>query len=97
MEEGEIYWDLNGLKQDDPKLIGAIKDKVLIQPNGQPLNLIAQPSARRLGAQYGQPYDVEEVLKLKKSKKIKAKKKSQSGFFIEAGASCGEEVKIFAH
>ncbi len=88
--EPTIFWELNGLSQDDPKLIEAIKSKVLIPPSGKPLNLTERPTRKLLGAQYGQPFDVEEVLRLKNPKKTKTKRK---GFFIEAGASCGERVK----
>ena len=34
-----------------------------------------------MGGQYGQPFEVEEILELKSSKKD-----TQNGFFIEAGA-----------
>ena len=44
-----------------------------------------------LKGQYGQPYGVEDILKRHKFWK-KIKKRKQSGFFIEAGASGGEHL-----
>ena len=53
-----------------------------------------------MGGQYGQPFEVEEILGLKSSKKD-----TQNGFFIEAGAggnltlvsefTCGEKRNVF--
>ena len=71
--EVPIHWELNGLSQDDPKLIEEIRAKVLIEPDGKPLNLF-RPSGKRLQGQYGQPAEVESVLKLDKKKKKKKKK-----------------------
>ena len=44
-----------------------------------------------LKGQYGQPYGVEDILKKNKFWN-KIKKRKQSGFFIEAGASGGEDL-----
>ena len=103
-EEGiiKIYWALNGMKQDDLVLIEFIRENVLVEPDNLPLNL---PSLKvngltKMGGQYGQPFEVEEILGLKSSRKI-----TQNGFFIEAGAggnltlvsefTCREKRNIF--
>ena len=86
----QIYSHLNGLEQNDPNLIRALKSDVLIKPNKGPQTL-RSGSAKRLRGQYGQPHAVEELLK--EYKLLKAiKKRKQKGFFIEAGASCGEHL-----
>ena len=78
----QIHWDLNGLHQDDPKLIQAIKQDILIPPDSLSLSMLGGPSMKRLLGQFDQVSLVEKLLKLKKKK--------TSGFFIEAGAGCGE-------
>ena len=98
----KIYWALNGMKQDDPVLIEFIRENVLVEPDNLPLKL---PSLKvngltKMGGQYGQPFEVEEILGLKSSKKD-----TQNGFFIEAGAggnltllsefTCGEKRNVF--
>lgn len=80
----KIYWDLNGLSQEDPELIKAIKEEVLIKPSKEKINLKNGPSAKRLKGQFDQVTKAEEILKINESKK--------KGFFIEAGASCGEAI-----
>ena len=79
----KIYWALNGMIQDDPVLIEFIRKNVLVEPDNLPLKL---PSLKvngltKMGGQYGQPFEGEEILGLKSSKKD-----TQNGFFIEAGA-----------
>ena len=80
----KIYWELNGLHQNDSRLIDFIKTKILVPPDPLPLNLRGEPSMKRLGGQFDQVPTVEKLLNLKKSRK--------KGFFIEAGASCGEFI-----
>jgi len=82
----KIYWELIGMKQDDPKLIEYIKKNVLIKPNySQPLNLSKHTKCcKKLGGQHGQAFEVENILGLKTSQK------DTKGFFIEAGAVDGE-------
>ena len=87
-EEVEIYSELNGLNQNDPKLIEALKNNILLKPKQAKLNLKHSPSPKFLRGQYGQPYEVEDILKKHKVWK-KIKKRKQPGFFIEAGASGG--------
>ena len=86
----QIHSDLNGLEKNDPNLIRALKNDVLIQPNKGPQNL-NNPSSKGLAGQYGQPHVVEDLLKKYKLTKV-IKKRKQKGFFIEAGASCGEAL-----
>ena len=84
ISEAVIHWDLVGMKQDDPKLIEAIKTKVLWKPPiKKGLNLGVPLTKELIGGQFGQPLVVEEVLK-----KHKLWKKSV-GFFIESGAADG--------
>ena len=80
----KIYHEVNGMKQDDPTLIEFVKTNVLIPPDDKPLKLIST-SARRLEGQFGQVPVAEEILGLKPKKK-----QQKPGFFIEAGAACGE-------
>ena len=91
-EEGyvKIYSDLNGLEKNDPTLIQAMKNYILLKPNKGRQNLLRADS-KRLGGQYGQPHVVEDLSKQFKLLK-KIKKRKQQGFFIEAGASCGEHL-----
>jgi hypothetical protein len=91
----KIYWSLNGLKQDDPALIEVLKSELLIPPDGIALNMNGPMSSKRLGGQFDQPYHAEDYLKLKKRKKKKVWSKKiagekRNGFFLEAGAACGE-------
>jgi hypothetical protein len=90
----KIYWSLNGLKQDDPALIEVLKNEILIPPDGKQLNMLGPMSTKRLKGQYEQPYHAEEMLKLNKPKKKKVWSKrnggKRNGFFLEAGAACGE-------
>jgi len=85
----KVYWALNGMKQDNPALIDFIKNNVLVKPDNLPLKLakINPKHLGKMGAQYGQPYQVEDVLGLKTSKKD-----TKKGFFIEAGAAGGEAI-----
>ena len=87
--EPPIHLDLIGLKQSDPNLIKAIRNKVLWAPPpmGQKRNLkkdLTNPN--NLNGQYGQPFYAEKTLSehnlLRKNK----------GFFIEAGAGNGEDL-----
>ena len=89
IEEGVIiHWDLNGMDQNDPKLIEAIKTKVLIPPpSKQKLKLRLPTSMKFINGQDGQPSAIERILK---SKKLWKKKKQ--GFFVEAGACAGEQI-----
>ena len=79
----KIYWALNGMIQDDPVLIEFIRKNVLVEPDNLPLKLpsLKVSGLTKMGGQYGQPFEVEEILELKSSKKD-----TQNGFFIEAGA-----------
>ena len=80
----KIYWNLNGLHQDNPKLIDFIKENVLVAPDSLPLEMLGGPSARRIMGQYEQVPMIEKLLGLKKNR--------MKGFFIEAGAACGEHL-----
>ena len=66
IEEGvPIHWDLTGLHQNDPKLIEAIKNKVLWPiPISKKLNLYKPPTISNIKGQYGQPLIIEEILKV---------------------------------
>ena len=88
-EEVSIYSELNGLEKNDPKLIQALKNDILLKPKNAKLNLKHGAFPKILKGQYGQPYEVEDILKKHKIWK-KIKKRKQPGFFIEAGASGGE-------
>lgn len=76
----KIYWELNGLHQEDAQLIESIKNEVLIPPDALSLSMLGGPSMKRLMGQFNQVPVVEKLLALKK------RKKKKSGFFIEAGA-----------
>ena len=84
----KIYHELLGLKQDDPVLIEAILNEVLLPPDSKKLNLKKKNmSWKELSGQFGQ---VDFVLSTGKKKAgIEVEK---GGFFIEAGASDGEEL-----
>ena len=77
----KIYWDLDGMKQNDPELIQIIKNEILVPPNSKELKLISM-SAKRLMGQFDQVRVAEKILKIKENKK--------KGFFFEAGAGDGE-------
>lgn len=79
----KIYWDVNGLHQDDPELIDFIKHHVLVPPDSLPLDTLSL-SKKRLMGQFEQVPMVEKLLGLKQKKR--------KGFFIEAGAACGEHL-----
>ena len=84
-----IHWDLVGMDQNDPKLIEAIKDKILWPPpsNDLPLNLNGGISNNNnLGGQFGQPFYVEKILQNNSFWNPEKK-----GFYIEAGADNGEK------
>ena len=89
-EDVKIYPELNGLDQNDPKLIQALKTKILIKPKNGKIGYRRLPSTHSLKGQYGQPYAIEDIMKKHKIWK-KIKKRKQPGFFIEAGASGGEK------
>ena len=80
----KIYWNLNGLHQENPNLIEAIRNDVLVSPDLLPLSLVHGPSKKKLMGQFNQVEMVEKLLHLKSSQK--------GGFFIEAGAGCGEVI-----
>ena len=69
-ENPKIYLELNGMDQDNPKLIEAIKTKVLWQPpqinSAKPekgkLNLKTKDLNDVIEGQFGQPLFVEEIL-----------------------------------
>ena len=87
MDLVKIYRDLNGRHQDDPYLINFIKENILIPPSPLPLQLeygLSSLSMKNLGGQFKQVPVVEDLLKLKH--RLKA------GFFLEAGAACGEFI-----
>ena len=89
MEGGliKIYKGLTGVKQDDPRLIRFIKEKVIIKPDGKPLQLKELKTFDKMGGQYGQPFAAENILNLDTTNVKKAK-----GFYIEAGAAGGEFI-----
>ena len=86
----KIYPQLLGLEQDDPVLIEAIRNEVLIPPPpaSKKLNMKKKKmNWKELRGQFGQ---VDFVLSTGKKKAgIEVEK---GGFFIEAGASDGEEL-----
>ena len=43
-----IYWNLNNLEQDDPELIKALRDLILVPPDKKPLNLTRYRSYKNL-------------------------------------------------
>ena len=88
-EKVNIYYELNGLEKNDPKLIQALKNDIILKPKKEKINLKHGAFPTILKGQYGQPYEVEDILKKHKIWK-KIKKRKQPGFFIEAGASGGE-------
>ena len=79
----KIHWNLNGMHQEDPKLIKAIKEYILVPPSQLSLSLKGPPSRKRLSGQFNQVGAIEKLLDLNKKKKVPK-------FFIEAGAGCGE-------
>ena len=86
-----IYWDLVDLDQNDPKLIDAIKNKVLWKPpKNKGLKLQKSPIPKNINGQYGQSAAIEDLLK--KHKLLKTKKSKRQGFYIEAGACNGESI-----
>ena len=80
----KIHWNLNGLHQDDPILQEALQRDILVAPDSLPLQMVGQPSKKRIMGQFNQVETIEKVLGLTK------KSATISDFFIEAGASCGE-------
>ena len=84
-----VHWELLGFHQEDPLLIKAIREKVIIYPPKdykRSRSLKYPPIMDHLRGQYGQPLEVERTLKQKKLWKNK------TGFFVEAGASGGEHL-----
>ena len=79
----KIYWNLNGLHQENKDLIEFIKNQILIPPSPLPVELYMVPSVKNLMGQFEQVPMVEKLLNLKR--------KASEGFFIEAGASCGQK------
>lgn len=78
----KIYWKLNGLQQDDPRLIEIIRDYILVKPSNKDELNLSKPGARHeFTGQYGQPLAAEKLLNLTSNR---------NGFFIEAGAAGGE-------
>ena len=87
--ESNIYPELLGLGQEDPVLIKAIKEKVLIPPppkKAKLSNLKLSLTWEKLKGQFGQ---VDLLVQDGPKMGIDMK---QKGFFIEAGASDGEEL-----
>ena len=78
----KIYWNLNGMQQDDPTLIEVIKNHILIRPNDKGLNL--KEEEKMLDGQYDQVPLIEKVLGLTRGK--------DPGFYIEAGAADGKTI-----
>jgi hypothetical protein len=72
---------LDGLDQEDPILIEAIKAKHLVLPPPVDKLYNFKVKVPNVKGQYGQPQVVEEILKGK-----------TNGFFIEAGAYDGEAL-----
>ena len=64
----KIHWNLNGMHQEDPKLIKAIKETILIPPDQLSLSLLAPPSRKRLSGQFNQVDAVEKLLDLNRKK-----------------------------
>ena len=64
----KIYWDVNGLHQDDPELIDFIKHHVLVPPDSLPLDTLSL-SKKRLMGQFEQVPMVEKLLGLKQKKR----------------------------
>lgn len=82
----KIFWNLNGLKQEDPKLVEAIKKDVLVPPQWKPLNVSGKPT--KYPGQFNQVHKVIMLLDLENP----SAKTNSAGFFVEAGASCGENL-----
>ncbi len=63
--EQSPYMDpsLNGLDQEDPVLIEAIRERFLEFPpkKRRPIKLLRPPSGKLLRAQFGQPMEVDEL------------------------------------
>ena len=88
----KIYWDLNGLHQEDPNLIKYIKDNILVPPSvNKPLNIRHINTPIKHMGQVNQVEIAMEILGDKAMKKSKNSKTKQ-GFFIEAGAADGEII-----
>ena len=80
----KIYWNLNGLHQESQYLIDFIKSQILIPPSPLPVELYMVPSVKNMMGQFEQVPLVEKLLGLKRERRRK-------GFFVEAGASCGQK------
>lgn len=80
----KIYWGLNGLQQEDPKLIEAIKNEVLVAPKWKPLKVSGNPT--NYPGQFNQVLKAIGLLDLENP----SAKTNSAGFFIEAGAANGE-------
>ena len=65
MEETDIYPELNDLDQEDPVLIQALREKILVKPPDPRVNpiLYGSGSAKSLQGQFGQPIEVDKILK----------------------------------
>lgn len=87
-KQATIYPELVGLEQEDPVLIKALKERVLIPPPPKEyvLNLQNEQLWNDLKGQFGQ---VDVIRQHGKDFGIDIKKR---GFFIEAGASDGENI-----
>ncbi|TRY67264.1 hypothetical protein TCAL_15889, partial [Tigriopus californicus] len=63
-DSGAIDYSLNGLDQEDPILIQAIKDRFLVPPDPKKkLKLQQKPKGAILYGQYGQPAEVDKIFK----------------------------------
>ena len=65
MEETDIYPELNDLDQEDPVLIQALRERILVRPPDPRVkpNLYGSGSAKSLQGQFGQPIEVDKILK----------------------------------
>ena len=82
----KIYWSLNGLEQDDPKLIQRLRNEILIPPNPNlKLNLSQKLGLTNLEGQFKQVPRVEQILGISMATPT-------PGFYIEAGAADGEYI-----
>lgn len=65
IEETDIYPELNDLDQEDPVLIQALRERVLVKPPDPRVTpiLYGKGSHKSLQGQFGQPIEVDKILK----------------------------------